>query len=186
MEYPFIMIFGYVSPVPELAPMVNGGGIVSMLHVAAIVCLSASFSGIFQGTGLLDGIHGKLETFARRFGNYPATLLSAIITSLISCSQTLAVILTSQLCGTLNKDKEQFAEDLEDTAIVIPAVIPWSIACAIVLAAHQRRPRIHSLCLLPVPAAALEADSYDLFAPQQKQVKNIRNFLHHRISLVLQ
>lgn len=38
----FIMIFGYVSPVPELAPMVNGGGIVSMLHVAAIVCLSAS------------------------------------------------------------------------------------------------------------------------------------------------
>ena len=47
----------------------------------------------------------------------------------------LAVILTSQLCGTLNKDKEQFAEDLEDTAIVIPAVIPWSIACAIVLAA---------------------------------------------------
>ena len=70
-----------------------------------------------------------------RFGNYPATLLSAIITSLISCSQTLAVILTSQLCGTLNKDKEQFAEDLEDTAIVIPAVIPWSIACAIVLAA---------------------------------------------------
>ena len=131
----FIMIFGYVSPVPELAPMVNGGGIVSMLHVAAIVCLSASFSGIFQGTGLLDGIQGKLETFARRFGNYPATLLSAIITSLISCSQTLAVILTSQLCGTLNKDKEQFAEDLEDTAIVIPAVIPWSIACAIVLAA---------------------------------------------------
>ena len=131
----FIMIFGYVSPVPELAPMVNGGGIVSMLHVAAIVCLSASFSGIFQGTGLLDGIHGKLETFARRFGNYPATLLSAIITSLISCSQTLAVILTSQLCGTLNKDKEQFPEDLEHTAIVIPAVIPWSIACAIVLAA---------------------------------------------------
>lgn len=78
---------------------------------------------------------GNLKPFARRFGNYPATLLSAIITSLISCSQTLAVILTSQLCGTLNKDKEQFAEDLEDTAIVIPAVIPWSIACAIVLAA---------------------------------------------------
>lgn len=156
-----------------------------MLHVAAIVCLSASFSGIFQGTGLLDGIHGKLETFARRFGNYPATLLSAIITSLISCSQTLAVILTSQLCGTLNKDKEQFAEDLEDTAIVIPAVIPWSIACAIVLAATSA-PSHPFLCLLPVPAAALEADSYDLFAPQQKQVKNIRNFLHHRISLVLQ
>lgn len=41
----------------------------------------------------------------------------------------------SCICGTLNKDKEQFAEDLEDTAIVIPAVIPWSIACAIVLAA---------------------------------------------------
>lgn len=57
----FIMIFGYVSPVPELAPMVNGGGIVSMLHVAAIVCLSASFSGISRGRDFWTASMGNLK-----------------------------------------------------------------------------------------------------------------------------
>ena len=128
-----IMLFGFHVQDPVLAPMVNGGGIVSMLRVGAIVCLSSSFAGIFQGTGLLDGVHAVLERLSQKTGYFVPTLLSAIFTALISCNQTLSIILTSQLCGSLTDNKNQFAISLEDTAVVISPLIPWSIACATVL-----------------------------------------------------
>lgn len=49
-------VTGFTTLNKTLAPMINGGGIVSMLRVAAIVCISSSYSGIFQKTGLLDFI----------------------------------------------------------------------------------------------------------------------------------
>lgn len=45
-------VFGYHAPDPVVAEMLNGGGIISMLRVAAIVCLSSAYAGIFEGTGL--------------------------------------------------------------------------------------------------------------------------------------
>lgn len=48
MELPHILIFGFHSENAEIASMLDGGGIVSMLRVGAIVCLSSSYSGILR------------------------------------------------------------------------------------------------------------------------------------------
>ena len=42
-------------------------------------------------------------------------------------------MLTQQLCGELEEDAYEFANDLEDTAVIVPALVPWSIACAVPL-----------------------------------------------------
>ena len=54
---------------------------------------------------------------------------------MISCNQTLAIILTHQLGEYLEPDPQALAIDLENTAVVIAPLVPWSIAGAVPLAA---------------------------------------------------
>lgn len=42
---------GYQANDPALNAMMNGGGLKSMIKVAAIVSLSSCYAGIFEGTG---------------------------------------------------------------------------------------------------------------------------------------
>lgn len=128
-----VLFWGFVSPDPALAPMVNGGGILSMLRVAAIVCLSSSYAGIFEKTGLLDGLQSLCSRWARRWGSQAALTLTAGFTSLIACNQSFTILLTHQLCRHLPESPESLALGLEDTAVVLAPLVPWSIACAVVL-----------------------------------------------------
>jgi len=133
-ELPALLVYGYRSADPEIAAMLNGGGIVSMVRVGAIVCLSSSYSGIFQKTGLLDAAKETISRLSERTTAYTATLLTATVASMIACNQTLAIMLTDQLCSQLTEDKDRFALCLEDTAVVVAPLVPWSIAGAVPLA----------------------------------------------------
>ena len=129
-----IMFNGYHTNNEEIAHMLNGGGIISMLSVAAMVCISACYAGIFQGTGLLIRIQKKIIDLSYHITPYGAILCTSILTSAIACNQTLSIMLTHQLCHSLEKDSKELAIHLEDTAVVIPALIPWSIAVTVPLA----------------------------------------------------
>lgn len=133
-ELPRIMLMGFSSDSIAAANMLNGGGIISMMKVAAIVCLSSSYSGIFQKTGLLDGARQLITQFSEKTTPYTAMLCTSIISSMIACNQTLTIMLTQQLCQPTENDKEQFALSLEDTAVIIAPLIPWSIAGAVPIA----------------------------------------------------
>lgn len=124
---------GYVAPTDELATMLNGGGIVSMIKIIAIVCLSSSYFGIFNGTQMLKQIEVQIEKLAHKTTNFVTSTLVSIVAVMISCNQTLAVMLTYQLNKRLYKDDRKTASMLADTAIVIPALIPWSIASVVPL-----------------------------------------------------
>lgn len=126
-------VLGYQSGSPEIARLLSGGGITSMLRVMAIVGISSTFSGIFRETGMLQTPHQMLERLSRRFGSYVGILTTALITAMISCNQALATMLTAQLCEDIEPDKEALALSLEDTVIVIAPLIPWSIAGAVPL-----------------------------------------------------
>ncbi len=126
---------GFWPEDPEAAALIGGGGIVSMLRVACIVCISSAYAGIFDLTGLLDEARRAVSGISCRTTVFAAVLLSAVFTCVIACSQALAVILTCQLCRDLYPEKEQLAADIEDTAVVIAPLVPWSIAGAAPLAA---------------------------------------------------
>ena len=123
-----VSVFGYHSQRAAVAAMINGGGITSMLRVTAIVCLSSAYSGIFKKTGLLNQLQESIQRLSRRITAYGATLLASMLAAAVACNQTLAVMLTDQLCESTNPDSENFAIDLEDSAVVVAALIPWSIA----------------------------------------------------------
>lgn len=127
------LITGYKAETEALSHMMNGGGLVSMLNATAIVCISSAYSGIFAATGLLDSMRERISSMGRKITPFGATMITSALTSLISCNQTLAIILTHQLCDGTEKDKNRAAINLENTAVVISPLVPWSIAAAVPL-----------------------------------------------------
>ncbi len=106
-----------------------------MVNVIAIICLSSSYFGIFNGTNMLESIQHSVEALAHKTTNFFTGTIVAIVAVMISCNQTLAVMLTYQLNKDIYHDDKKTASMLADTAIVIPPLVPWSIACAVPLAA---------------------------------------------------
>ena len=126
--------FGFSARTDDASALLNGGGAVSMLRVMVIVGISASYSGIFRETDLLTSSKNKLTSLSRRISPFGSIVVTGVISAMISCNQTLAIMLTHQLCGDLEPDSSEFAIDLEDSAVVVAPLIPWSIAGAVPLA----------------------------------------------------
>ena len=123
------------SPLPGQSSLMAGGGIVSMLAVAAIVLVSSTYAGIFEQTHMLDGVHDSVAKIAARFGSFAAVLLASTACAVVCCNQSLTIMLGHQLSRGCEPDAGKFALQLEDTAVVVSALVPWSIACAVPLAA---------------------------------------------------
>ena len=133
-SFPKLLWAGYTASDAQLAAMLNGGGITSMLNVSAIIFLSATYTGIFQKTGLLNRAKLAINLLAQKTTVFAAILCTAVISAVIACNQVLAIMLTHQLCHQLEPDKNKMALNLEDTAVVVAALVPWSIAAAVPLA----------------------------------------------------
>ena len=126
---------GFAIADPEVSAMLNGGGVMSMLRVAAIVCLSASYSVLFQKTGLLDRVKEAIGRLSGRTSPFFAMLATSALAGMIACNQSLTILLVHQLCRELHDDPSDMAIDLEDTAVVVAPLVPWSIAGAVPLSA---------------------------------------------------
>ena len=148
-----VAVFGFHPIDADVAAMVSGGGIFSMFRVAGIVCLSSSYSGIFQKTGLLDRVQAIVLTVEEKTTAFISVLGTSILAGMIACNQTLTILLVNQLCGDGYQDKEQLALDLEDTAVVIAPLIPWSIAGGV------------PLSTIGAPIAAITAAVYLILLP---------------------
>lgn len=133
-ELPRLLFLGYQATDPQAAAMLNGGGIASMVRVGMIIIISSSYSGIFQKTGLLDGAKRVVHQLAERTTGYTAALITSMVASVIACNQTLSIMLTHQLCWEIQPKKSRMALTLEDTAVVVAPLVPWSIAGAVPLA----------------------------------------------------
>lgn len=127
-------LLGYASPDPRIAPMMDGGGVVSMLRGAAIILISSCYAGIFRGTGMLESLRAATDRLSKSISPFGAVLCASLVTSVIACNQTLAVMLTHQLCSRDGGDASELAIQLENSVIVISPLVPWSIACAVPLA----------------------------------------------------
>ena len=130
-----VALVGFAAADAQVAAMLDGGGVVSMLRVGAIVCLSSSYSVLFQKTGLLDQVKGAIGRLAHRTSPFFATLVTSALAGMVACNQSLTILLVHQLCRELRDDPSDTAIDLEDTAVVVAPLVPWSIAGAVPLSA---------------------------------------------------
>ena len=129
-----IAVFGFQADNAEVAELLNGGGVISMLNVATIVCLSSAYSGIFRKTGLLQRLQRVIVRLSERMTPMGAMLITSAFAAMIACNQTLTIMLTHQLCLETEPDDGSMAIDLENTAVVVAPMIPWSIASGVPLA----------------------------------------------------
>ena len=128
------LIFGFKPENTDIARMLAGGGLVSMLPVCVIILISSTYAGLLEGTGLIARLKRLIPTLAQKVTPFGAITITAVISAAVACNQVLAVMLTNQLCSDIRPDRQQMAIDLENTAIVIAPLIPWSIAGAVPIA----------------------------------------------------
>lgn len=138
-------LLGFTPDTPELAKLLSGGGLLSMLKPLSIVCVSSTFSGLLEGTGLLDPLKPLAHVLARKLTPFGGLLVLSVLTSLISCNQTLAILLSHTLYQEVMEDHEELALGLEDTAVVLAPLVPWSIAGAVPIASLGA-PTVSLLC----------------------------------------
>jgi NhaC family Na+:H+ antiporter len=138
-EVAWSCVAGYVVEQPELTGILSGGGLLSMVNGMCIVLLSCASSGILNGAELLEPVKARLERMARRTGLYVTTAAVSVASTALLCNQSIALVLTGQMMGESfrrsGKDGLLLSQTLGNTAIVLAAVVPWSIAGSVPLEA---------------------------------------------------
>lgn len=127
---------GYSTAIEEgiLRTILNRGGMSSMLQYVAIISFAVGMGGMLDKLGVLDSI---LELIVKQIKNdgtlILATLLVGYVTSLISCSQPMAHVLTGRLMAPIFKDRkiapEILSRCLEDSGTLAGPMIPWHGYC---------------------------------------------------------
>lgn len=113
-------------------------GLFGMLG-SVLTLLSASLiSGLFEHTNLLTPVHLAIQQAKRPIHRKTVVFFSSLLGSCIGCSQTFALLFSHQISkdyyGSTTKEREQLAKDLADTAVLIPAWIPWNVAFSVPIA----------------------------------------------------
>lgn len=138
-EVAWSCVAGYVVEQPELTGILSGGGLLSMVNGMCIVLLSCASSGILNGAELLEPVKARLERMARRTGLYVTTAAVSVASAALLCNQSIVLVLTGQMMGESfrrsGKDGLLLSQTLGNTAIVLAAVVPWSIAGSVPLEA---------------------------------------------------
>ena len=130
------LLLGYEAK-GDLAPLLSGGGVRSMTHGCIMIVISATYSGIFNGTNMLSAAENMLEKAAGRLSLLQITALTSFPLIMISCNQTLALMLQVPLIRPLYQKKgcsnEQMMLDVADTTVLFSALVPWCLACSMPL-----------------------------------------------------
>lgn len=128
----YILIGFKLNKDSPLQSILKGGGIISMLKASLVVFISCSLAGIFEGTNMLQNIEGILIKAKTRYELFIYTTIVSILTAAFGCNQSISVVLTTQLMKKSYENKKvskyELAIDLENTGIVLSALIPWNIA----------------------------------------------------------
>jgi len=133
-----ICIVGFEASGDGLGSLLNGGGLVSMIEIVVILIISCAFSGIFNGTKMLESLQDRLHQGCTKIGRFSMMLIIAIGSAAVFCNQTIATLMCNDLLGKPYKDgggsQEELAIDMENSVILIACSIPWSIGCSVPLA----------------------------------------------------
>ena len=131
-----VCLLGYEAE-GVLAPVLSGGGLISMLTVFLMLPLAAMMTGILEGTGALRGVQERLYSVSTRLGLLPTTGLLSILCSMLLCNQTIVVMMVNQLMDAVYRrdgaTNEERAMDIANTGVTLAGLVPWCIACAVPL-----------------------------------------------------
>ena len=127
---------GYTTTISDgvLKSILNRGGMSSMLQYVAIIFFAVGLGGMLERLGALDSILSALTKRIKSDGALIlVTLLVGYITSLVSCSQPMAHVMTGRLMDPVFKERkiapEILSRSLEDAGTLCGPMIPWHGYC---------------------------------------------------------
>ena len=130
-------VMGYTPEDEALKAILSGGGMLGMMETSFAVMATGLFAGLLSGLGVLDGLKNAVEAVARKYGLFTATVLVSLLAGMIFCNQSIIIMMAYPLlrdvyerCGHGN---EELALDVENSGIVMAALIPWNIAGSVPL-----------------------------------------------------
>ncbi len=130
-------IFGFRAEEGTVRSLFCGGGLVSMLSMCAILFISGSFSGIFEGTKMLDSLQAKLRNLMRCGSPFPVLALTGLCMNGLFCNQTIGIMMTAQMLARPYDDggytRRELAQDVANSTAVSAGIVPWNIACSVPL-----------------------------------------------------
>ena len=130
-------VLGYHSRVPQVAAILDGGGIASMIGSCAIILLACASEAVAEGSGMLNRAERLVRAVSERIGSFPAMILTSLCGSAVFCNQVIAIVLSRAFFRPMyeqqGRSKEALAIDMENCCITVPAFIPWSIICSVPL-----------------------------------------------------
>lgn len=128
-------LLGYEIEAGMLREILSGGGAISMLKSSVMVMFTGLFAGLLTGVGAMDGMKGKVELVAQKWGLFGATTVVSIVTGAVFCNQSILCMMGYPLLresyAGRGAPKEEMALDMENSGVVLAALIPWNIACSI-------------------------------------------------------
>ncbi|MDA0265401.1 MAG: Na+/H+ antiporter NhaC family protein [Cyanobacteria bacterium] len=113
-----------------LREIFQGGGLLAMGRVCAIVAVSTALAGLLSGMGTLNPLSQWLSRWPGKRGLFGSIVVTGALTSAFGCTQTIAILLTQQIARPLycHAHPEQLAVDIENSAVVLAPLVPWNIA----------------------------------------------------------
>ena len=115
-----------------LYTIIKGGGIISMLKTSLVILVASAFAGVIEGSKLLNSVENITLKATSRYEAFRNLIITSIFAAIIGCSQSFAVMLTHMLNKKAYEknglDNSLLAIDLENSAIMISALIPSNIA----------------------------------------------------------
>lgn len=131
-----VLIYGFKLQIEnELYNVIRGGGILSMGTAMVMALLSCGLVNIVDKLGILKLVSEKIGVIKSEWKIYLYTIVVAILTAAISCSQSTSILLTSQIMKKIYKKngftKELLALDIENSSVVLSSLIPWNIAITV-------------------------------------------------------
>lgn len=130
-------VLGYHSETPQVAAILDGGGIASMIGSCAIIILACASAEVAEGSGMLSRVEQLAGSISEKIGCFPAMILTSLCASAVFCNQVIAIVLSHTFFKPMYEkrglSKETMALDMENCCITVPAFVPWSIICSVPL-----------------------------------------------------
>lgn len=141
-----------------LYSIIKGGGVISMLKTCFVLFIASSLAGIIEKTEMLKVVEAITEKADSRFEIYRNVLIISIFTAAIGCCQAFTILLTDLLNAKAynknNIDKYSRAVDLENTSVLISALIPWNLSLLLPItvlgAGYDCMPFLFYIYILPL------------------------------------
>lgn len=116
---------------PDVATLLNRGGMNSMMTTALMIFIAFMFAGFISKAGFIDVILNKLKSFIKSDGDLIlCTVLSSVILSIVAGTAYITILVVGEMYKELYKERglhpKNLSRTLEDSGTVIIPLVPWS------------------------------------------------------------